>query len=776
MTQQRRRGFLASQDGSRHLDNKMREMSYTQERLATEAEVGEQQVKNLLHPHWGRKTQKDAIQKIAKVLQLEPTDIVDPNHWYPPVQTRESTDSLVVKPSRERLSTLPNQNLPPQDNKFIGREKELCDLMRYLSEDHAAPIITVDGIGGVGKTALVVEAAYRCLEYREYGNARSDSSTLSKITCEIPLFDAIIFTSAKENQLLPDRILDKLTSQRTLQEIMRKISITLDEPSIMHENEIERIRKRLRQQKVLLIIDNLETIENKNRVLSFLYELPKTVKSVITTREQIGVCFVPIHLESLSKRESKQLIQQQADDKGISLTNEDKNNLIKASGGIPIVIIYTMGRLAMSNSLTTVLADLKSNHNDVAHFCFKQSVDDLKRQHEHAYRLLMSIAIFHKSPDRDAVVEVAGLSTEPMISINKGLEKLQQISLIRLYKGRYIMLPLTREYALAELRKNQEFKKEALNRWLEWYKKFAKKHHEPEKKPERFFAGYNRLHEEWENLLAVLRWCKDEERYEDVKELWSYLNNYANLRGHWQDRRFWLGWIIKASTLRGEHKTTLGAKSRKGRTLLLMGKPDDLENAEKLLLEAWELRQYGDFDDLDYLTNHLAGLYLRLEKPEEAHKWLNREQEILNDKNLTNEKRIAHQIYIDRERSEVLFEQGRYSQAQALCNQVIQESDKIKNQRQKNYSQKILADIAIAEGEFDKAENLLFIGFDEVKAAKDKRRTAYYLASFAKLEKARSNFNKAREYANKAHNYFIELGMIRDAKKVKFLLNSIICK
>ncbi|WP_446416087.1 hypothetical protein [Coleofasciculus sp.] len=61
-------------------------------------------------------------------------------------------------------------------------------------------------------------------------------------------------------------------------------------------------------------------------------------------------------------------------------------------------------------------------------------------------------------------------------------------------------------------------------------------------------------------------------------------------------------------------------------------------------------------------------------------------------------------------------------------------------------------------------------------SAKDKRRTAYYLASFAKLEKARVNFDKAREYANKAHNYFIELGMIRDAKKVKSLLNSINCK
>jgi transcriptional regulator with XRE-family HTH domain len=769
---QRRRGFLASPNGAMNLQINMSQKGYTQEKLAEEADVSVEQVRNLCHPNWQRKTQKDAILKIARVLELKPTDIVDPNEWYPP-SSSENTQSQ-LKPSREYLSHLPKQNLPAQYNEFIGRKKEICDLMRYLSDDHAASIITVDGIGGVGKTALVLEAAYLCLEYREYRHKKIDPITpFLKINCEIPFFDLIIFTSAKETRLLPDRIISNLTAQRTLQEIYRIIAYTLQEPYLLQGNDqeqLERIRQRLRPERTLLIVDNLETIEDKNKVVSFLYELPRGVKSIITTREQAG--FAPIHLDSLSQKESKQLIQQQANDKGITnLTGQQKNSLYKASGGVPIVIIYTIGRLTMSSSLETVLEDLKDANGDVAFFCFKKSVDDLKNQP--AYRLLMAIAIFYKAPDREAVVEVAGLSTEPMLSMNKELEKLQQFSLVRLHRGRYLMLPLTREYALAELAKNPNFKKEALNRWVEWYKKFAQKHHDSAKKPERFIIGYSRFHEEWDNLLAVLRWCKDEERYEDVKELWSYLNNYANLRGHWKDRLFWLGWLIKQSTLRGDHKTTLKAKSRKARILLIMGTSNDLEKSQKLLLEAWNLREYADFHDLDYLTNHLAGLYLRLEQYEEAHKWLDIEQELLDQENLSPEDRINYQIYIDRERSEVSFHEKQYSQAKELCYKVIEQAELIRNQRNKNYAQKILADIAIAEGRFEKAENLLKVGFDEVKLNRDKRRMTYYMASFAGLEKAKGNFDTAREWANKAHNYFCDLGMMRDAKELESLLDSL---
>lgn len=57
------------------------------------------------------------------------------------------------------------ENLPNRESTaFIGRQRELARLLELLSFNHSAHLISVDGIGGVGKTTLVLEAAYRCLQ------------------------------------------------------------------------------------------------------------------------------------------------------------------------------------------------------------------------------------------------------------------------------------------------------------------------------------------------------------------------------------------------------------------------------------------------------------------------------------------------------------------------------------------------------------------------------------------------------------------------------------
>src|SRR2546421_12272376 len=54
-------------------------------------------------------------------------------------------------------------NLPPLGpTDFVGRRHELDNLLELLSPEVGAHIITVDGIGGVGKTTLVLVAAHRC--------------------------------------------------------------------------------------------------------------------------------------------------------------------------------------------------------------------------------------------------------------------------------------------------------------------------------------------------------------------------------------------------------------------------------------------------------------------------------------------------------------------------------------------------------------------------------------------------------------------------------------
>ncbi|OZH55373.1 hypothetical protein AFK68_05060 [Hydrocoleum sp. CS-953] len=171
------------------------------------------------------------------------------------------------------------------------------------------------------------------------------------------------------------------------------------------------------------------------------------------------------------------------------------------------------------------------------------------------------------------------------------------------------------------------------------------------------------------------------------------------------------------------------------------------------------MNHYADFDDLDYLTNHLAGLYIRMGKYQAYHQWLDKEQELLNQEKLEQEECINYQIYIARERAEVFLHQKNYSESKSLCNAVIKQANIVDNQRTKNYAKHILANIAIAEANFSLAEQLLKEGYEEVESNKDKRRMAYYEASFANLEKARGNLALAKQWKNQAQSRFNYLGM-----------------
>jgi LuxR family glucitol operon transcriptional activator len=333
------------------------------------------------------------------------------------------------------------------------------------------------------------------------------------------------------------------------------------------------------------------------------------------------------------------------------------------------------------------------------------------------------------------------------------------------------MLSLTREYALAELAAYSDFEKEARERWVKWYLEFAQKYGREERQNRSI--AYEHLQEEWGNLLAVLDWCADRERYENVRDLWKNINNFADLRGYWQARIDWLDWLIKTSPRVEDLVTYVWAMSKKGRILLLIGQEKQLQEADKLFLEAWNLREYADFTDLDYLTNHLAGLYIRMNRCEEAHEWLNREQENLDKVELNENERLRYQIYIDRERAEVYFAEGKYEEAESHCKLAVQMANDINRQRSINYAHRLLADIAIEQGELDKAERFLQTGWPEVKANQDKRRIAYYQRSFARLEKARGNSPKAREWATKALDGFNSLGMLRAAEEMRQFLDSL---
>ena len=483
-------------------------------------------------------------------------------------------DSKVISFEEENeqnytIATIYSQtNIPHRSySKFIGRKKALKQLLTYISPHYRQYITFVEGIGGVGKTTLVLETAHLCLEAKLGGKEKIDE-------VPIPTFDAIIYTSAKETYLTPFGTAKRPIKEASLRAIFQTITETLGDPRIMQEKGIEQVKRvyqRLAQQTTLLIIDNMETIKgnDQEQVLSFLADVPITVQVLITTRERMAL-YSSIQLESLSEEESLQLIQHEAKEKNIVIAEGQAERLYLRFGGIPLALIYAVGQRAAGYGIKRIIApsaDLPNRFlEDIGYFCFEASISPIRDTESH--KLLLSIALFKKSPSREAIAEVAGLS-DKAIEVENGLVMLLKLSLIRETKERFTMLSLTREYALAELAKYPEFEKMARERWINWYLKLGQKYGGWDW--ENFPIQYDYLNEEWENLEEILSWLGSQQRYEEVKNLWKSIDNFVDIYGYWEARLDWWQWLQEFAYRIADLSTYVEALAAQGWTLILKG-------------------------------------------------------------------------------------------------------------------------------------------------------------------------------------------------------------
>lgn len=656
-------------------------------------------------------------------------------------------------------------NLPRRDyTEFVGRHAELERLLKLLSPIRGTHLISVDGIGGVGKTTLVLETAYQCLHASQ--GVVSDA--------RIPTFEAIIFTSAKQQSLRPGGVLTKQYNQRTKQTIFLEIARTLDRPEITlatHDDQLDRVYTALARQETLLIVDNLETMEDEQSIVEFLHDLPATVKVVITTRRQ--VLFASIRLEQLPEVDGLALIMQEAQKSGVALTLEQAQDIYQHTGGVPVAMIYAVGQITAGYSIQVIVQRIRDATGDIARFCFEDSVAPMRGQAAH--NLLMAVAMFPRRPLREAVSYVAGLVADPIVT-ETGLVQLQQLSLINQREGRCSMLPLTREYALAELAAHPEFERDARERWVQWYLGFVQKYGGQDW--QEWHIQFDHIMHEWENLQAVFAWCADQERYEAIQGFWQGhgtdrgLLGFAQIYGYWHDRFIWGGWLIQAAERRGDWLAAVDAMTDQGFMLALTGRTDNLQEADAMLERAWSLREQTSLEYRYQLACTIGILRAKQLRHNEAQEWFAYSGELFNESVLEQPQRSREEIPILFHRAEAYYKTGDYDDAKILLQKVIEKGQMINWQRAIIYAQNHLADIAIAQGDLSEAESLLRTGLPVTERNHDKRRIALYKSSYAHLARARGDVLKVRRWALEAADGFERLGMQPELEEMRQLIET----
>lgn len=268
-------------------------------------------------------------------------------------------------------------NLPVPDyadTGFVGREADRENLMKLLLGSHS--LITVTGEGGVGKTSLTL----RCLQ---------------DLIHQVGLYDYVIWTSLKTTHLTPSgvrEIADALTNEVQL---LKEITDILGEPISGGEKEelFSAVREILDAVRVLLIIDNLETID-RDALRPLLIDIPRKSKIVLTSRIGIGEIEVRYQLNPMTDKDAVDLLRRTARLMNVAdLVKRDNKEVAQICEQLffnPLAIRWFVQSYAAGRSIQNLLKHPKSL-DAVMDFCFENLYDSLSEEQRKYLRTLVSV-------------------------------------------------------------------------------------------------------------------------------------------------------------------------------------------------------------------------------------------------------------------------------------------------------------------------------------------------------------------------------------------------
>ncbi|RPI24995.1 MAG: tetratricopeptide repeat protein, partial [Chloroflexota bacterium] len=177
-------------------------------------------------------------------------------------QIKDSTRRAVqgLKVNEQPSSRLRPSNLPKPSTPFIGREKELAEILSLLADPNCR-LLTLAGSGGIGKTRLSIRAAETQLDDYPHGVYFVSLAPLySTDSLLLAIADTIGFTfygrSARGE--------------------------TVQDPKLQ-------LLEYLREKKMLLVMDNFEHLLDSAELLAKIAAAAPMVKFLVTSRERLNL-------------------------------------------------------------------------------------------------------------------------------------------------------------------------------------------------------------------------------------------------------------------------------------------------------------------------------------------------------------------------------------------------------------------------------------------------------------------------------------------------------
>lgn len=299
--------------------------------------------------------------------------------------------------------TLHNLPLPDYDETgLVGRAKEVEDIMALVQRGREA-VITITGEGGIGKTAVALEIAYRLVD---------DS--------ERP-FDAVLWTSLKFERLTAEGVREIADAALDVTGAIRPLGRALDES---FGGDLAELAQALEGLRVLVVFDNLETVGGLD--FSQLYDaLPDSVRYLVTSREGVGEYERRYPLEPLSEVDAIRLFNDFTRSRRVPgldrVSTGTRTEIVRRLRLSPLAIRWFVLAVEVGREPIALLRD----QSELLEFCVRSVYEALG---DSAQEILAFLSVLGRPVTAD---ELVVLLDKPADEVNRGLKQLIRGSLIR---------------------------------------------------------------------------------------------------------------------------------------------------------------------------------------------------------------------------------------------------------------------------------------------------------------------------------------------------------
>lgn len=455
-------------------------------------------------------TQYSRYQKHLQEEGLEPP---------PAIQALRDMADTLRQGASPPLPPLPH-NLPPEETPFYGRQQELDDLLLWL----VAPtqrLLTLKGLGGMGKTRLALAAGRRL--------------TRPWPTLPPRFPGGVWFVSLADVQNDDD------------ESVAEAIVQTCGWATKQNETALAAVTRYLQKEAQLLILDNLEHLPRMAELVLQLLTAVSSLTILATSRHQLGLqrevvrhlhgLPMPQHERDMTAPSIALLIERiQRVDSGLRLTTAVVADLVRicrilegwplalelAAGWVEVMYPHEIAERVASNmaALHTAVLDLPPRHRS------------MEAALSGSYTLL--------TPDQQTVLArfalfragCTAVAARTILHTTKAdLALLVRRALLQKQGGRYTIHELIRQFALDKLTQTAPtYQTTAQRAHAEYYLALLTKL-EPDLYGSQPLAAIHQLRPERENIYQAWAWGVENEAYEMLQAALPSLTRFYSMAG-----------------------------------------------------------------------------------------------------------------------------------------------------------------------------------------------------------------------------------------------------